>query len=277
MKTESCCFCLCAILCIASHLPADEPIVGREQLDSVVWMQTSVEYEMVCDQVYVSARAQLAARLQERDITAALEQTGNFCDLPPAVIMDVDETVLDNGPFQARMVRGGVEYSPEAWAKWCHEASAKCLPGAKEFINHANLLGVRVFFVTNRDVTLRDSTWTNLKVALEDPSLPLSRVLCKNQQPGWSSDKTSRRQFVARTHRVLMLVGDDYNDFAYLGTASPAKRKRLAAAHRSQWGRRWFLLPNPVYGSWEKAALKYEFKRHAKQIQQKYDLLNTGR
>jgi acid phosphatase len=76
-------------------------------------------------------------------------------------------------------------------------------------------------------------------------------------EPQWSGDKSSRRSHVATTHRILQLLGDDLGDFmAAARVAGADGRSQLVEEERSRWGKSWFLVPNPMYGSWEKALPK---------------------
>ena len=136
--------------------------------------------------------------------------------------------------------------------------------------------GVQVFYVTNRDVKVKKGTVENIKKVI-DPAVQPDHVLCKNERAGWGSDKSSRRAFIAKDYRVVLLLGDDYNDFAYLGKVSPRERLEKAKAHRQYWGKRWILLPNGLYGSWESALYNYDNKLSAgEKFKLKYKYLKTA-
>ncbi len=238
---------------------------AHENLHAVLWVQTAVEFRATALQAYARARQQLDAALADPAWTAALEQTADASALPPAVILDLDETVLDNSPFQARAIRaqlaaraGGRRaegFDPVAWDAWCAEAKAGAIPGAVEFLRYARSRGVTPFFVSNRTGPLEAATRRNLAtLGIEAGDAP-DTVLLRNERPEWSaSDKTARRQAVARTHRILLLVGDDLGDFVPADGAVAARAERLVA-HEARWGTQWIVLPNPMYGSWERAIL----------------------
>jgi 5'-nucleotidase (lipoprotein e(P4) family) len=226
------------------------------RLNALLWMQTSVEYEMACVQSYGLARIRLDEALGDNTWTAALEQTGSFRTLPPAVILDVDETVLDNSGFDARLVEAGRSYDAKMWDEWVTEAQAPALPGARRFIREADSLGVDVFFITNRGYQDESATARNL-AAETGIDIDSSRVLCKGERPNWGSDKMGRRAHVAESHRILLLIGDDYNDFMYTGASTPGERKNMAKEYMEYWGDKWIIIPNPVYGTWEEAILGY--------------------
>ncbi len=238
-------------------LRAQEPWVHQKTL-STLWVQTSPEWRGLCEQSYVTARTALDAALKKKRSTAALEQLGppggKYWKKKPAIILDIDETVLDNSPGQARQVAANTEFVPKDWNQWVTEAKAQAVPGAVAFCQYARSRGVRVFFITNRDAAQEDDTRRNL----EHWSFPLDKdvdtILTRGEKPEWnSSDKGTRRQAVAAGYRILLLIGDDFGDFLSGVRLPPAKRLELAAPHREKWGRQWILLPNPGYGSWEEA------------------------
>lgn len=225
-------------------------------LNATVWLQTSAEYVATARQAYLLASRSLPRAIADSGWTAmpAQADTEGYRRLPPAVILDVDETVLDNSPFEARLLRRGETYGPGSWGEWVREAAAGPVPGALEFAREAARRGVTVFYVTNRDHELEPPTRRNL----ERLGFPLGgaadRILTEGEREGWGSDKADRRAFVADRYRVLLLVGDDLHDFTTGAHAGPAARRRLAVRNGERWGRQWIMLPNPVYGSWEEAA-----------------------
>lgn len=256
--------------------PAPPPATGaatdyrglaHEQLQTVLWMQTAAEYEALSRTTYQAATAALAPALADKSWTAALEQTGDFADKPPAVIVDIDETVLDNSPFQGQLVIDNAVYNEPAWKAWVGLAAARAMAGALDFATAAAARKVAVFYVTNRSADLESDTLRNLACAEKaaDGSCSgfrvadRSAILCRGEAPpeggpAWSSDKTDRRRYLAERYRILLLVGDDLRDFLYTpGSATPETRVALAREHADKWGNRWFLLANPSYGSWDRA------------------------
>ncbi len=237
-------------ICVAGgQAPAPAPVPQHENVNAVLWVRTSAEYAGAARQAYAAARQSLARALNDRHWTAALEQRGEFFDLPPAVILDLDETVLDNTPFQARLASNAKPYSEEEWSKWVTEARAGLVPGALEFLTGARASGVALFYITNRACKADDAEDATASV-LRRLRVPLERgaLLCKTD----SSDKSARREAVARTHRILLLIGDDLGDFI----AAPGdlkQRMELSQVYGKFWGERWVIVPNPMYGSWERA------------------------
>lgn len=224
---------------------------------STAWVQTSAEYEGVSRQAYRTAARMLEQALADSTWTAALEQTGSFGALPPAIIVDVDETVLDNSAFEAQMVKAGILFDQAAFDAWVERAIAPPVPGALEFATAAAQRGVTFFYVSNRGTVSEAATRENLRRA----GFPLAEtddvVPANGERPEWTSDKSSRRAWIAERYRVLLVIGDDFNDFVF-ARVSLAERERLSLAHADRWGRQWIILPNPMYGSWENALYDWE-------------------
>ena len=230
-------------------------------LDGTLWVQTAIEYDMNCRQAYAMAQLQLDKALADKTWTAALEQTGNFADLPPAVILDVDETVLDNSPFQAHLLMNKEVYEGRGnWDEWQKARSAEAIPGVLDFVRYARSKGVTVFYVTNRQCWDRNNpktpcpqqtdTMENLK-ALGFPDVTEETMMLRGEQADWQSEKDTRRAKIAETHRILLLCGDDLGDFlAHVKKKPVAQRSAETKKYQEYWGTRWIVLPNPLYGSW---------------------------
>jgi len=247
----------------------EAPAVDDERLQSMLWTQTSLEYKAACAQVYAAARSSLDIALCHPTHTAAIEQIGLPCACkPPAIILDVDETVLDNGPMQARLVATGTSFNREQWNEWCLAATAKTIQGVRPFLQYARSRGVTVFFVTNRDGELDKATAQNLTAELGYHVTP-DMVLCKNERPEWTSDKSTRRAKIAASHRIVMLVGDQFGDFMHIEEASAEERITAGEPYLNKLGRSWILVPNPNYGDWEQALYDYNFKLDRSQIKRK--------
>jgi acid phosphatase len=232
----------------------------NDDLDATVWYQTSVERDLVYRQAYRSAGEHLAAALADKawDALPKGDRDNDASKLPPAIIVDVDETVLDNAPDQVRQIRSGKGFDNDAWRAWVFEAQAKPLPGALEFLRAAAAQGVTVFYVSNRDADQADATVANLRKAgfpIADASqfLGLGMTIPGCESKG--SDKTCRRRLVGERYRVLMQVGDQVSDFIALPDNTLGGRRAAMAPYLGWIGERWWALPNPMYGSWESAAI----------------------
>jgi acid phosphatase len=229
---------------------------GIDNLNAVLWMQSAVEYRATSLQAYALGRRVLDEALADPGWTAALEQTGDYAGLPPAVILDVDETVLDNSYFEARLTLDRQRYSSAVWDEWVLEEAATPIPGAREFLEYAVSRGVTIFYVSNRRAHLEQATSANLAAAGMPISEGLDTLLLRGEVAAWeTSDKTPRRQAVAASHRVLMMFGDNMGDFTAASDGTVAERDAFAAAHRDWWGTRWITLANPTYGSFIDAVL----------------------
>ena len=228
-----------------------------DRLDAILWQTTSAEYRVLTQSIYAGAQAQLESALADRQWTALPAQKENYQNLPPAVIMDIDETVIDTGRFQSSLVKNHARFSSRPWREWLNRNEPQAVPGAVEFISSAQSRGVTVFFVTNRDHATEPATRLNLaSIGIKLPD-PIDTVLSRDERPDWGADKESRRRWIAQSYRVIMLFGDDLADFISEYRASPQARMSEAFKH-SQWGTKWFMLPNPMYGSWESSL--YEFR-----------------
>jgi acid phosphatase len=237
--------------------PRSSETAGDARLDAILWQTTSAEYHVLARSIYAMAIAQFERALADRQSSALSEQKENFQQLPPAVIMDIDETVLDTGAFQSHLVKSRARFSTAIWRDWLERNDAPAVPGALEFISLAQSRGVTIFFVTNRDQTTEAATRRQLEAAGIKLPPEIDTVLCANERPEWTHDKGIRRRFIAQSHRILMLFGDDLGDFISEFRHAPPARTDHALKH-SLWGTRWFMLPNPMYGSWEGSL--YDFR-----------------
>ena len=233
-------------------------------LNSTLWTQTAVEYEGTTRQAYRMAEIMMQRARADSLWTASLEQatrgSDTYSDKPPAVVLDVDETVLDNSPYQARLVRDDAAYSAESWANWVREEQAAPVPGARAFTQAATAQGVQVIYLTNRDASLEAATRTNLRnLGFPVDDAP-DAVLTQGEQEGWTP-KAARRRWVAERYRILLLVGDNFGDFVAAADTSVSARRVKARSFRKYWGTRWIVLPNPQYGSWEAALYDFEYGR----------------
>ena len=242
----------------AAAKPAAADVGANDNLNAVLWVQRAAEYDAVTQTVYRAAADQLDAALKEANWDALVPgERGNAATgLPPAVVMDVDETVLDNSPYQARLVRDGGSYDEATWDLWVAEKKARPVPGVVEFAKAAAAKGVTILYISNRAVHLKDATIANLRaegLPVKDDSvfLGLGTHLEGCEQNG--SEKLCRRKLAGQTYRVLMQFGDQLGDFAEIVSNTPKDRDALYAEYADWFGERWYMLPNPTYGSWEPA------------------------
>ena len=238
---------------------------AHDNLNAVAWVQTSVEYRALSEQTYRAAADHLDAALKEKHWDALVpEERGNAATgLKPAVVMDVDETVLDNSPYQARLVRDGADYDEATWAQWVAEKKAKPVPGVVDFAKAATAKGVTVLYISNRAVHLEQATLANLKAVglpvAEDVFLGLGTVVEGCEQHG--SEKNCRRRLAGQKYRVLMQFGDQIGDFVQVVANTREGRDQLYGEYHDWFGERWWMLPNPTYGSWEPALFNNDWAR----------------
>ncbi|MBM3293680.1 MAG: hypothetical protein FJY82_04060 [Candidatus Aminicenantes bacterium] len=234
----------------ASTSPAAHPTAPWLYAD--LYLQTAAEYEAICLQTYNWAAERLKAKI------AALPKVGRI----PAVVMDLDETVIDNGGYQSFLHREGLTNSSALWEIWekDHFHEVLLVPGAKGFIETAESLGAAVVYISNRTATFQEYTVATLK-NLGLSLVGIDRRLLLRDGP---SDKTGRRKKADETFRVVMWVGDNLRDFSDAfavpepyGTEAERfraleDRKDKVRENASRWGDDWIVLPNPVYGEWTK-------------------------
>ncbi len=229
----------------------------KQSLMAVLFKRTSAEYKANTFQVYASAQKHINKALADKSWTALVYKNKDYQDRPPAIILDIDETVLDNSEHQVRSIKNGTSY-PVGWKEWVSEESANSLPGVSEYLIFANAKGIKVFYVTNRTHDLEEYTRNNIKAL----GLPLDEdrdVLLMKNENGWGSDKTSRRDLIKKDYRVIQIFGDQLDDFIALEKTATTigERKALIDQHSSMWGEKWFMIINPMYGEWEEALYEH--------------------
>ena len=252
---------------------------ANDNLNAVVWTQAAIEHDLIYLQTYRDAQSRLLAALHDPqwDALTKEDRAAPAAGLPPAVVLDVDETVLDNSPYQARLVKSGGQYDEASWAAWCKEERARALPGALAFARFAAAHGIAVIYLSNRAQDLDAVTLANLRrlgfpVAGPDAFLGLGTVEPGCEQAG--TEKGCRRQLVSRKYRVLMQFGDQLGDFADVVANTEAGRRQAIDGYMAWIGTRWFVLPNPTYGAWEPALFNNDWSAPpAERRRQKLDAL----
>lgn len=234
-----------SLLFVFSIVTSSAAVVAQKadneyQVGAILWTQSSAEKAALAYQAFALARLRL-----DQDLRANRRSR-----MRRAVVVDVDETVLDNSRYQAMLAKNRRPYESKTWTEWCNRAEARALPGAVEFLRYANARGARVFYITNRKVAEKDGTARNLK-ELGFPDVSDETLLVRTD----ASAKEPRRQSVAARYRIVLLMGDNLNDFAEVFEKSKTTESRLTAAeqNQSQFGSRFIVLPNPMYGAWEDA------------------------
>ena len=239
--------------CCEQKQSADQSLNPSEHLVMAnLWYQRSSECRALYYQAYNMAKLSLDHQLQM-----------SKSKKPKAVVVDIDETILDNSPFETNSIRKGLSYNPKNWKEWVDMAKARPTPGSLEFLKYAESKGVETFYISNRKVESTDITLQNLK-ALGFPYADKDHILLKTT----TSVKTERRAQVSKTHEILILAGDVIGDFdEFLEDRSQNYGFDKVDAMKKQFGAKFIILPNPRYGSWEQEVLKSDKKLNAKEKQ----------
>lgn len=220
-------------------------------INATLWMQHSAEYRACCLQTYKFAKLALSENLKNK-----------VTDKIPAVVLDIDETVLDNSNYEAYMAINSTSFSDSTWFAWTSSESAGEVPGATDFLKYAHELGVEIFFVTNRYESELQSTMNNMK-DLGFPPIPEDHFYLKTD----SSNKDSRRAAVAENYEIIMFVGDNMGDFegAFDNRKVLGDMYNEVANIYDNLGTHYIVLPNPTYGTWEKPILAADTAVDARQ------------
>ncbi|MGB5841648.1 MAG: 5'-nucleotidase, lipoprotein e(P4) family [Brucella anthropi] len=206
----------------------------QQNVSAINWMQQSGEYDALAYQTFNGAR---------QAFDAAKPTKGRR----KAVIVDLDETMIDNTAYAGWRVKQSVPYTEKTWARWMAAEQAGPIAGAVEFARHVNANGGTMFYVTNRDARSFEPTAANIR-KLGFPGVSAKTLLLN----GGQSNKQSRFDAVkADGFDVVVYVGDNLNDF---GAATYHKnnqqRRTFVEANREAFGTKFFMLPNPSYGDW---------------------------
>lgn len=256
---------------------AQETPPASDLLLATLWTQRAVEYKANALTVFALARLRLDEALADKGWTAApAEQTGDFANLPPAVVIDVDETLLDNSKYQVWMMRANQSFSTKSWNQFCAAQVSTAIPGAVEFTKYADSKGVKVFYVTNRGAETEKDTRENMQKLGFPMGGSVDTFLMQGEKPDWTGAKGTRRAVIAKDYRVLLNIGDNFGDFDDRYRTSEADRVKAFEAGMRYWGRQWLMLPNPTYGSFDTAPFGHDFKKSRdEQRKAKWDVLEA--
>jgi len=226
----------------AERTPEDNP--DNDYLEmSVLYQQQASEYRALCYQAYNFAEYRLRSILTKTSSPESL-----------AVIVDIDETVLDNSPYEAELILENIDY-PERWTEWIEKATARPVPGSLEFLRFADSSSVRVFYVSNRRDQTRESTMKNLE-AVGFPQVRKEHMYLRTDE----SSKEYRRHRIDRHYNIAMLIGDNLNDFSEVFEGRLNQDRNTAVDLLQEYfGERFIVLPNAMYGEWEGAVYGYDW------------------
>ena len=223
--------------------------LNEQLVMGTLWYQRSAEMRAISYQAFNMAKLVFDMDLQK-----------GASEKKRAVVVDIDETVLDNSPYEAGIVGKDTGY-PKGWAEWCNAAKAEALPGAVDFLNYVVKKGAEVFYISNRKIKFKEGTMKNLK-ALGFPQVDDAHMLLREK----TSDKEPRRQIAQKEHRIVLLMGDNLNDFDNIFRKKGIKDRLTAVDQvKEKFGTMFIVLPNPMYGEWEGAAYNSNWKLSPKE------------
>lgn len=210
--------------------------LGQQNIMSVAWYQNSAEAKALYAQGYNAAKETLSKKIKNHHGGKKL-----------AIVLDIDETVLDNSPYQATNALKGQSF-PEGWHEWVQSAQAKPVYGAKSFLKYADRHDVEIFYVSDRSHEKDlDATIKNLRNE-KLPQADKKHVLLKKEG---EKGKTERRDKVRTDYNLVMLFGDNLLDFDEPKEPTAKSREALVKQHEDDFGSKYIIFPNPMYGSWE--------------------------
>jgi len=220
-------------------------LVNAGKVWAALYQQRAAEYNALCFQAYNIARERIDEAIKKHSTK------------PLAVVTDIDETLLDNSPYDAARAIQDKDFSSKTWKEWTAKAIADTVPGASSFFKYAASKGVKIFYVTNRDEDERDATLKNLQL-YHLPYADDAHLLLRKG----SSSKEDRRQQVLKNYNIVLLCGDNLPDFDASYDNNPSEQSRAAATEklREQFGKRYIVIPNPSYGDFEGALFKFNYK-----------------
>lgn len=223
--------------------PAPQPKENKDTVNmqhlimAVLFHQQAAELKAIYYQTFNWAKRVLAEDIKDKSIKQKR-----------AIILDIDETVLDNSPFEAVCIKNQSTY-PVCWEEWVNQASAKAIPGAIDFLNHAASNDVEIFYVSNRKVHLKEATIKNLKQQ-GFPYADDSHVLLREKE----NSKENRRLSIAKDYHIVMLFGDNLADFTNaFDDKTSQQRDKATDSLKNVFGEKFIILPNAMYGDWENA------------------------
>jgi len=219
------------------------PILLKGPAWAAAWQQQAGEYKALCYQAYNLARMRLDILLQQQYTK------------PVAIVTDIDETVLDNSPYQVHQALRSAAYSDSSWVEWTARVDCDTVPGALSFLRYAKNKGVAVFYITNRLEEERAATLKDLQ-RWGFPDAADEHLTMKTTTSG----KETRRKKVADNFEILLLIGDNLSDFSAVFDKKPShERNDQAKNNAAMFGKKFIVLPNAMYGDWDGAIYQYQY------------------
>jgi 5'-nucleotidase (lipoprotein e(P4) family) len=227
----------------------------------VLWQQQAAEYRALCYQAFNIAALRLNEIPKNKLRTQKL-----------AIITDLDETILDNSYSEAQLIIDGKEHTAQTWKDWTNRSASTAVPGAVEFLQMAKQKGMTIFYISNRDNSVVANTLINLK-KLQLPDADTAHMLFLSN----TSSKEIRRQIVTSKYNVVMLLGDNLNDFMQVFEGKNIGGRFAETDNvKDEWGKKFIVLPNATYGEWENAIYDYDRKLNPAERETKRKSKLTG-
>ncbi|TDG34857.1 5'-nucleotidase, lipoprotein e(P4) family [Pedobacter changchengzhani] len=212
----------------------DSTFLNKEFVKSVAWTRTSGEYRALSFQAYNFATLSLDKALSEKKDKR-----------PKCVVVDIDETVLDNSEYYEVAIKEKKPLNWENWKNWLLTQSADTVPGAATFLRYAASKNVEVFYLTNREIDFNESTLINFKkfnLPNADTAHYLPMITTYN--------KEGRRAEIAKNYNILLFAGDNLSDFTSFFYKNGENINEKVDEHQKLFGTKFIVLPNSIYGSW---------------------------
>lgn len=218
-------------------------ILNQQAVLATLWQQDSAEVKALRFQAYQQARENI-------------DQLIGSCEMPsnPAVILDIDETILDNIPAGAYQITSNHGYNHEEFVEWTSKGECEDIEGSVDFINYAQSKGVEIFLISNRSPEEMEATIANLQAV--GVNVPQDHIMLKED----SSNKQKRMDKVEKDYNVIMYIGDNAGDFGgEYSKKSNEERSKIVMDNKDSMGVKYIALPNPTYGDFDGAIYGYDF------------------
>lgn len=216
--------------------PSDKGFNREYQIGAFLWYQTSGEFRALCYQAYNLAKMKLERELENKH------------NRKRAIVLDIDETVLDNSFSGAEEIQKRMNWDQNLFNLWVARKKAEAIPGAIEFLQYAASRKVEIIYISNRLTNQAEDTFENLKRL----GIPVKKENLYLQSQGWG--KEERRVEVSKKYDVVLFFGDNLGDFHKdWDKRTSEERRALVDSHRDDFGEKFIILPNPIYGDWEKS------------------------
>ena len=201
---------------------------------SMYWHKNSAEYKALCLQAYNAAKNKLDIELSKN------------IDETLAIVADLDETILNNTPYNEMLIEENTSFNQENWSDWVNKKIATAVPGSLDFFNYADSKGVEIIYLSNRRVENYEPTKENL-ISLGFPFKESTQMLLRTN----SRDKDERRKSI-ENYNIIMFVGDNLADFdSTFFDKDNEERWEISKSKKEKFGDSFILIPNLIYGDWE--------------------------